>query len=37
MRNMFEPCFSVCPDRNHIPPQADVLDRAGIQIRSVRL
>lgn len=37
MRNVFEPCFSVCPDRNRIPSQADVLDRAGIQIRSVQL
>ena len=35
MKNMFEPCFSVCPDRNCIPPQADALDRAGIQIRRI--
>ena len=27
-------CF-VCPDRNRIPIQADVLDRAGIQIRRI--
>lgn len=35
MRNMFEPCFSICRDRNRIPPQADALDRAGIQIRRI--
>lgn len=27
-------CF-ICPDRNRIPIQADVLDRAGIQIRRI--
>lgn len=25
----------VCPDRNRIPIQADVLDRAGVQIRRI--